>query len=636
MRLKIDQFLKAFGLRQVSELQTPRLHALKKFDFPMETVYHFSDENTAVIGPSQTDPIIEKLKGKVFIEHITELTQLDGNPKRTSVLPVTLMNDFRKQHRFFKPLRRDDSVKLNPQNVALFNYNMLNPLYRYIASYKSTFMRWSNNTATEWDHIADAVKRYPTWNHFVELHVPTTMPTMAQFKQLENQQNQHLLEVFNTGNLLTLFDVFRFLGTDRKVSYMSKVPKEYFNQINFFVRVAGSFFVINLGKLDAWRDQTAEEIEADELAKAQVAIESHDYATLADLGFERYIDAMGLEAYFKPEVLQRRFISLMATLVEYANGNEALLVENDANVQANSVLQAAKAIVEPEETDVVVEPDEEDTELDADEARDVAKSTVTDDTVTDQDVTEAGEPLSKVYKSFDLDILTVTYVPPPEADLDTTTLQIENDEMSPAATKTLKVEERRPQQARGEEFTTGDELLDGVAKRSYALAKSGMISERTFEQSIDAAMSYETMPDPFGSGLTVKEAMQYSPEDFEVPVSQFPDKTTIMDKAMLKSVHKPMMRKYIKTLLPKDILNGIMFIQRQGVSVTDIKIRENEDVMNHTQTFTVTVKPVRGVASNLEFTIPVIDKDGRFLSNGVTYRQRIQRSDKFFTLISNL
>lgn len=630
MRLKIDQFLKTFGLRQVSELQTPRLHALKKFDFPMETVYHFSDENTAVIGPSQTDPIIEKLKGKVFIEHITELSQLDGNPKRTSVLPVTLMNDFRKQHRFFKPLRRDDSVKLNPQNVALFNYNMLNPLYRYIASYKSTFMRWSNNTATEWEHIAGAVKRYPTWNHFVELHVPMTMPTMAQFKQLENQQNQHLLEVFNTGNLLTLFDVFRFLGTDRKVSYMSKVPKEHFNQINFFVRVAGSFFVINLGKLDAWRDQTAEEIEADELAKAQVAIESHDYATLESLGFERYIDAMGLEAYFKPEVLQRRFISLMATLVEYANGNEALLIENDANVQANSVLSAAKAIVEPEdETDIIVEPDE-DTELDADEARDTVKSTVSDDTVNDQDVTEASEPLSKVYKSFDLDILTVTYTPPPEADLDTTTLMIENDEMSPAATKTLKVEERKPQQARGDEYTTGDELLDGVARRSYALAKTGMISERTFEQSVDAAMSYETMPDPFGSGLTVKEAMQYSPEDFEVPVSQFPDKTTIMDKAMLKSVHKPMMRKYIKTLLPKDILNGIMFIQRQGVSVTDIKIRENEDVMNHTQTFTVTVKPVRGVASNLEFTIPVIDKDGRFLSNGVTYRQRIQRADKLF------
>jgi hypothetical protein len=136
------------------------------------------------------------------------------------------------------------------------------------------------------------------------------------------------------------------------------------------------------------------------------------------------------------------------------------------------------------------------------------------------------------------------------------------------------------------------------------------------------------MPDPFGSGLTVKEAMQYSPEDFDVPVQTFPDKITIMDKAMLKSVHKPMMRKYVKTLLPKDILNAVMFVQRQGVSVTDIKIRENEDEMNHTQTFTVTVKPVRGVSSNLEFTIPVIDKDGRFRSNGVTYRQRIQRSDK--------
>ena len=629
MRLKIDQFLKNFGLRQVSELQTPRLHAVKKFDFPMETVYHFSDDNTAVLGPSQSDPILEKLKGKVFISHITELDQLDGNPKRTAVLPITLINDFRRQHRFFKPMRKDESVKLNQQNVALFNYNMLNPLYRYIASYKSTYMRWSNNTATEWDHINQAVKRFPTWNHFVELAVPTTMPTMAQFKQLENQQNQNLLETFNTGSLLTLFDVFRFLGKDRKTSFISKLPREYFKQLNFFVRVNGSFFVINLGKLDDWREQTEEELEADDLAKAQVAMESFDYDTLASLGFERYIDSMGLEAFFKPEVLQRRFISLFATLVEYANGNQEL-IESDSidSDKSQSILSAAKAIQTTMDNDAE-DPTDDDDE-DADSILDSEANVVTSDAVGDVDANTIDEPTQRVVKTFDLDILTVTYAPPPELDLDPTTLHIENDELDSASVKKLKVEDRKPQQARGDEFTTGDELLDGVAQRSYKLAKAGIISERTFEQSIDAAMSYEQMPDPFGSGLTVKEAMQYSAEDFTVPVSNFPDKSTILDKGMLQSVHKPMMRKYINTLLPKDILNGIMFIQRQGVAVTDIKIRENEDIMNHTQTFTVTVKPVRGVTSNLEFTIPVIDKDGRFLSNGVTYRQRTQRADENF------
>lgn len=632
MRLKIDQFLKNFGLRQVSELQTPRLHAVKKFDFPMETVYHFSDDNTAVIGPSQSDPILERLKGKVFISHVTELEQFDGNPKRTAVLPMTLVNEFRRQHRFFKPLRKDESVKLNQQNVALFNYNMLNPLYRYIASYKSTYMRWSNNAATEWKHIADAIKRYPTWNHFVELAVPTTMPTMAQFKQLENQQNQHLLETFNTGSLLTLFDVFRFLGKDRKESYMGVIPKDALKQLNFFIRVNGSFFVINVGKLDAWRDQTEEEIEADQLAAGKIAFESHSYAELADLGFETYIDSMGMEAFFKPEVLQRRFVSLFATLVEYANGNQELIESDVINAdKQQSILSAAKAI------DLSMDDDREDPtdddgpdadDEDADSILDSNAETVTSDEVGDDLVDDTPEAPARMVKSFDLDVLTVTYVPPPELDLDPTTLNIESDDIDTVSVKKLKVEDRKPNQAKGDEFTTGDELLDGVATRSYKLAKAGIISERTFEQSIDAAMSYEQMPDPFGSGLTVKEAMQYSAEDFDVPVSDFPDKITIPDKGMLHSVHKPMMRKYVKTLLPKDILNAIMFVQRQGVAVTDIKIRENEDVMNHTQTFTVTVKPVRGVTSNLEFTIPVIDKDGRFLSNGVTYRQRIQRADR--------
>lgn len=627
MRLKIDQFLRNFGLRQAAELQTPRLHAIKKFDFPMETVYHFHADNQAVLGPSQVDPIIAKLKGKVFIEQITELKSEVGNPKRTSVLAPTLLNDFRRQNRFFKPLRRDESVKLNQQNVALFNYNLLNPLYRYVASYKANYYRWVNDTATFWEGVQDACTRFPTWNHFIELHVPESMPTMAQFKMLETSQTQNLLELFKNGELLDLFDLYRFLGPERKTSFVSKVDKKYFNQINFFIRVQGSFFVINLGKLDEWREQTEEEKEADQLKLLEetTSLESMSVTERLEYGFETYINEFGLEAYFKPELIQRRFVSLMTTLVEYAAGNDQL-IENDANVQANAMIEAE---AEAEEPEVVVAPDEDDENAEfseVEEPEDIKAKTIPIGEIPVE--AEVGTPpLSKVYRSFDLDILQVTFEPPPAMDLEKTVLNIETDEMSQAAAKTLKVEKARPAAIVDQEFTTGDKMLDGVAKRAFRLAKVGMISERTFEQTIDDAQRYETMPDPFGSGLTVKEAMQYSKEDFEVPVEEFPDKTTIMDKSMLRSVHKSMMRKYIKTLLPKDILQSIMAIQRQGVAVTDIKIQENEDAMNHTQTFTVTVKPVRGMSSQLTFTIPVIDKDGRFLSNGVTYRQRVQRAD---------
>lgn len=625
MRLKIDLFLRTFGLRQASELQSPRLHAIKKFDFPLETVYHFQEDNTAVLGPSQVDPILAKLQGKVFIEQITELKSFEGNPKRTSVLPMTLLNDFRRQNRFFKPLRRDESVKLNQQNVALFNYNMLNPLYRYIASYKANYYRWINDADTFWQGVQNACERFPTWNHFVELHVPESMPTVAQFKLLETSQTQNLLETFRNGELLKLFDLWRFLGPDRKTSFISKVDKKYFSQINFYIRVQGSFFVINLGKLDEWREQTEEEKEADILAQEQalkiISAESFDPQDMYNLGFEKYINDLGLEAFFKPELLQRRFISLMTTLVEYAAGNDTL-VESDANVQANALIEEA----EVSEVEPVIEEDDESGDYSEVEETVAAKVEVGSD-VIETDVLADVAPLSKVYRSFDLDVLQVTFEPPPELDLDRTTLLVENDELSQAAAKTLKVEEARPASVTNNDFTTGDEMLDGVAKRAYRLAKVGMISERTFEQAIDDAQRYETLPDPFGSGLTIKEAMQYSPEDFEVPKQSFPDKSTILDKGMLQSVHKPMMRKYIKTLLPKDVLNSIMAVQRQGVAVTDIKIQENEDVMSHTQTFTVTVKPVRGISSQLNFTVPVIDRDGRFKSNGVTYRQRVQRID---------
>lgn len=617
MRLKIDQFLRSFGLRQASELQTPRLHAIKKFDFPMDTVYHFQTDNQAVLGPSQADPLIAKLKGKVFIDHKVELTSEVGNPKRTSVLYPTLVNEFRRQHRFFKPLRKDESVKLNQQNVALFNYNMLNPLYRYVASYKANYYRWMNDTATFWDGVQDACKRFPTWNHFVELYVPDSMPTMAQFKQLETSQTQNLIETFRNGDLLNLFDIYRFLGKERKTSFISQVDKKYFSQINFFVRIQGSFFVINLGKLDEWREQTEEEKEADKLLTEGAALESMSVKERLEHGFETYIDSFGIEAYFKPEVIQRRFVSLMTTLVEYASGNDTLIEGSDHAV--GDVPDAEEEI-----TATVDEGDDESAEFSEAEIEPSGPKVVEPEVIEhDSELT----PGTRTTRSFDLDILQVTFEPPPELDLDKTTLHIEADEPSIAEGKVLKVEKARPAAVKEQEFTTGDPMLDGVAKRAYRLAKVGMISERTFEMAIDDAMRYENMPDPFGSGLTVKEAMQYSPEDFEVPVDEFPDKATIADKSMLRAVHKSMMRKYVRTLMPKDILQAIMSIQRQGVAVTDIKITENEDAMNHTMTFNVTVKPVRGIASVLTFTIPAIDRDGRFKSNGTTYRSRTQRAD---------
>ncbi|AEH03634.1 RNA polymerase beta subunit [Pseudomonas phage PhiPA3] len=602
MRLKIAQFLKNYGLKQASELQKPRLHAVKKLELPLETVYQFFDDNYAVRGPSQSDPIFARLMGKSFIEHKLELKTLDGNARRTSVIATTLEQEFRRQHRFFKPLRKDEAVKLNLQNVAVFNYNMLNDLYKYQANYKAGWYRWVNNTATFWDGVVDAHKRFG-WNQFIEIHIPESIPLYSEFVQFSKGQTQALLEKFRTPAVLNIFDLYRFFGNSRETSFMSVLPREAYEKINFLIRAQGSFFVINLGLLEEWRKSP--EFEEEQLTVAQ----------------ESYVDELGLEVVYTPDVMQRRILSLLTTLVEYNHGNDTLVEQDSSDVAISPTALEEPTDVVSEDEDIEPTDDVEPQE----EAEDVDVGDVVDDSSKDD---------SSIVKTLDLGLMEVTYNPPPESELEITTLVIEKDPLETAplvkeveAEKTLNVSDGKATKSALPRFETDDPLVDGVGAKAFELYQVGMISPRTFEQAVEDASSYKSLPDPFGSGKTIAEAMQYAAEDYAIPEVKFADKTTILDKSMLGAKHKAMVRKYNKTLLPKDIMNSVLAIQQQGIAVTDIKMEEVQDAMNHYQSFTVTVKPIRGRSSQLRFRIPVIDRDGRFRSNGVTYRQRMQRAD---------
>lgn len=598
MRLKIPLFLKNFGIKQSTELQQPRLHAIKKLDLPLDVVFHFMEDNMAVLGPSQADPMFAKLKGKVFIEHFTELHSFVGNPRRTSVLPQTLDNDFRRNHRFFKPLRKDAAVKLNPQNVALFNYNMLNPLYKYTSSFKANYYRWLNNAETFWDGVADSCKRFPEWNQFIEIHVPEYTPPFSAFKQLTTSSTQNLLEQFRSGAALNLFDLYRFFGTNRESSFLSKIPKASYDKINFLVRVQGNFFVMNLGMLENWRQTPEMELEQETVSQ------------------ESYIDEFGMEAFYTPDVMQRRLVSLFTTLTEFSHGNDTL-IETEGTIEAPT---------EPDEhEETIVDENGEEEETDVDTLEEVQKEEILNDT-TEEDNGQS-QPKSRVVRTFDLDMMEVTYEPPPESELFDTTLVIEKETLMTDESRELKVNDGKPIKPIVKEFTVDDHFADPVAKKAYALNQAGLISDRTLEQTIDSAMSYHTLPDPFGSGLTIAEAMAIKPEDLEVPTTRFKDSSTIVDKSMLSTKHQAIMRKFNRVLLPKFILQSIIAIQSQGVSVTDVKMREDEDINNHTLSFNITVKPVRGRASQLHFRVPVVDRDGRFKANGVISRQRQQRAD---------
>lgn len=160
------------------------------------------------------------------------------------------------------------------------------------------------------------------------------------------------------------------------------------------------------------------------------------------------------------------------------------------------------------------------------------------------------------------------------------------------------------------------------------LDKLGLITPKVKERAVKQARRFTELKDPFGSGKTISEAMRVKPEDYALAKSRpLPDRETVHDKSMLSSKIKDFHRKYTRELMPKHILQSVMSIQNLGLMVNDYKVETVMDAMNHYQIHTVQVKPIKGRQSTLRFRVPVIDRDGRFISNGKPNRARLQRAD---------
>lgn len=583
MRLKIHQFIKNYGVIEVGKLQHPKLWPMAKFDLPQECVVQFFDDNSAVRGPNSSDPMFAKNTGKTYIEHVIQLGAFEGNPRRSEILPTRMQDDYRRQNKFFKPMRKDEALLLNPLNVLICNYNMLDPQWKYTTNFKSTYQRWNNNQQTFWQHVV-SVHRRLGWNQIIDIDLPEKMPELAEFNRMAKAATTDTLELFRTRAQLNAFDLFRWLGADRASSHMSIIPEDALDKMILLFRIRSSFFVLSLGDLDRWRSDP--EIKADKgLATDQI---------------------------------QRRFLSLMSALVEYNNSTEGLPAELAMDVAVRSELD-------------VEEPDSEagtgelgGKEIEADFDVELEEQELAEVPVEEADNT----PL---LADLDFGDMVKTYTAPQQG-MFTTRLDIEKDELAEAASRPtgsvqLQVPDAKedPIQADIEEQ---DPLISGVTAPAYEMYKAGMISASTYEKAKKDAMSYLTMPDPFGSGKTFAEAMVINPEDMLIPEEYaYPDKDTVLDKSMLGSKLKAVQRKYNDVLLKKDMLNAVLSVQKQGAAVIKYEIEEVRDSMNHYQIHTVVLKSVKGKSSPIRFRVPVIDRDGRFRSNGVTYRQRLQRGD---------
>ena len=573
-----------------------------KFTLPLASIYQYMRDNGAIVGPSPQDRIFNTEGGRLFIEHVTRLDGNLGNPRRTVINPTTLEADFRRANRVFRPLRKDESVLINDKNLLVINYNMLNPLWKYVASYKATYFRWHNNATSFWNGVVAAHERF-RWNQYIEFELPNTIPVRSKWDNMAKALSQTNIEQFPTASHLMALDLYKWLGDDRASSLMNVIPKEAYPHINLLFRLRTHFFVLNLGMLDSWRKDTVLDAE----------------------GKETKVNTGGVDA----SQLQVQFLRLLGGLLQFSlEGGELeedaeglfLDLEPKVDTPVKIAIKEKAVIDDVGPVDTQKDDDDEASELvNETVATPVAEGDAEQDLFAGLDIEPFEMPAAPVASSLDTTSIFDALQSDDDDDLDTPVGQTMSD--------ITDDDSDEPAESFADQLLA-DPNVAGIALKAFEMAETGVITHRSMNRAIEDALSFKTLPDPYNTGKPIADAMVLKPEDLQLPPTKnFPDKPTIIDKSMLSSKLKQATKKYVQDVMRKDILQAVIAIQKQGVAVKDYKVEVVRDAMNHFEIHSVTIKPIRGRQTTVRFRIPVVDKDGRFVSNGVTYRMKWQRAD---------
>ena len=617
-------FYRQRGILRFDQLTAPRLSPLNLFELPRESILHYYPVDDYRFGPGLNDFWVLKADGQIFIDHVTEMVAKEGAPRSTHVYPTMMIRDYRKLHRRFRPLINIETASRDAKNIIVRNYAMMPHMWRYRAHMLSNYYAWYNVRKTFWEGVEEFGKD-TTRQQYVFMQFPARIPNRAEFNKMAATVNRESLKAFNNPDALNLFDLWQWLGDDRERSLMSVLSEHTLENLNIVFLESGKWTVINLGLLNRWRKLDKADLEKmapDERAEAE---------KLSAQGKNSHIVQMRLLGMVN-NILKARTVTASGAVVEDVPETPEQLPEVVAVTNPDD-----DALVEPvaEESSVKVKGKSTDTVVGQPQIVNIINKAPEEK--VEAEVKHTAELSDGAMIGDNADV-TVTYdededenAEVPELDNIAEVMGVDVDEdddhsgsVSEAAWQSIgQVADPRYLPAKN----NFEEYSGGVMKRAKELADIGLLTGPEYRRFERLSTAFERIPNPVGTG-TLKEMAEIHPAMITAINEQdMPDSDTIIDKSMLKSTLLDYDAQYVKNLLPRNVAQMVLQLQKAGVAVTEYKVQRVRDVMGETDQYAVKLVPVAGQPSTFKFSLPVIQPNGVYMSGGVKYRLRRQRGD---------
>lgn len=286
------QFYRRHGVRRLNELTNPKLSGMDTLRLPRGSILHYLPQDSGDVGIAYDDIILNGVERVPMVEHITQLSTREGNPRNTQVLPDKLIRDYHRKYRRMRPVRKLESILKDDRTLIIENYAILQHTSRYTTSFFSGYYRWKNIQSTFWDNVVRIAKETDR-QQYVRCYLPRQLPSLIDLKKAESNVNRNSITPFNNSNSLMLLDIWSWIGSNRAETPMGRIDTTTAKSVNLIYVEGNRWFTINLGVLQDWINDSRLDVDTG-MEALQVSMEG------------------GTDSYN----LQKRFLRSLMTLFE--------------------------------------------------------------------------------------------------------------------------------------------------------------------------------------------------------------------------------------------------------------------------------------------------------------------------------
>lgn len=253
------QFYLHHGIRTASQLTSAPWTAAADFVLPKMSYYHHYPINDLDVGPRPGNPYIKGNFERVYVNHITDLTFKEGNPKEIPGSLDSVIRAYRNKFLDFRPLLRPDSIDSKLNDLVIDSYSLILQSYTYLRSAFRVYYQWRNIRRTIAARI-NALTGTTERAQFIQMDIPERVLPFAKYRDPAAQANltaDKVIPLSNNGQL-DVYDLLTWIGPHRDKSTLNEIEKKNLGHVNVIVQTAGRAIVINLGVVDSWRQDTGD------------------------------------------------------------------------------------------------------------------------------------------------------------------------------------------------------------------------------------------------------------------------------------------------------------------------------------------------------------------------------------------